>query len=119
MNQTNQTRPREYSVAVAHTSAASAVLPTHVYLFNVLDVTRAEGDNGDARLPVSAFMSFTDLAVVKYRRGDNSFPAPVNVASTGIDTFDLLSILNPVRPLQSQSEPDRELFNFIILAIVM
>ncbi len=62
MNQTNQTRPRGIFVQWL-IPAASAVLPTHVYLFNVPDVIRA-GDNDDARSPVSVAASFTDIQPV-------------------------------------------------------
>ncbi len=99
MNQTNQTRPREYSVAVAPL-AVSAVAPTHVYLACARRVIRVEGDNGDARLPVSVL--YGDLAVVKKRR-QRQFVSLVNVASTGSDTFDLLSI--PVFRLVASTKP--------------
>ncbi len=35
----------------AHTRRFRRTSKSHVYLFNVLDVIRVEGDNGDARLP--------------------------------------------------------------------
>ncbi len=60
--------------------AASAVLPTHVYLFNVLDVIRAEGDNDMLAACTSVAASFTDLAVVNIVSDNSS--AFVNVAST-------------------------------------
>ncbi len=42
------------------TPVSAAVLPAHVYLFNVLDVIRVEGDNASMLgTPVSVAASFT------------------------------------------------------------
>ncbi len=62
----------------------------------------------DARLPVSVAASFTGFSRGKHFVSDNC-QLLVNVASTGIDTFDLLSI-----PVSSTSKPPEPLNPLII-----